>query len=93
VFLGWPQFDQNMAIALGRVTKLTGEHGEWLPDATSERADPEYYEDDAIRYRAVGPFTNQASRAAQDARKAYEKQAGEGANLNGMYWAIEKVEY
>lgn len=92
-FLGWSEFDRHMAIALCRVEKLTGDHGEWLPDATSERADPEYYGDDAIRFRPTGPYTNQVVRSIEAARKAFEKQAGDGADISGMYWGFEKVEY
>jgi hypothetical protein len=90
-FLGWPAHDRNIMIALGRVERNTGRYGEWLPDATSERADATYYQDDAIRYVPHGPFTNWAEKAAQDAQKVYKKAEGEDANLNGMFWTVEQV--
>lgn len=91
--MGWPDYDRDMVIALRRVEKLTGEYGEWLPDAVSDRADPEYYGDDAIRFIPDGPYTNHAARAVANVRKAYEKSQGDGADLSGMYWGVEKVEY
>lgn len=90
--MGWPELDRGLVVALGRVERNTGRYGEWLPDATSERADPTYYEDDAVRFIPRGPFTNQAEKAAQDAEKQYRKAAGDDANLNGMFWTVETVD-
>ena len=90
-FMGWPAGERDLMIALGRVERNTGRYGEWLPDATSERADPTYYEDDAIRYVPVGPFTNQAEKAAKDAEAAYRKAAGENENMHGMFWTVDQV--
>lgn len=90
-FMGWPHEERDLMIALGRVERNTGRYGEWLPDATSERADPTYYEDDAVRFIPRGPFTNQAEKAAQDAEKQYRKASGDEANLNGMFWAVDQV--
>lgn len=78
-------------IALGRVERNTGQYGEWLPDATSERADPTYYEADAIRFVPTGPFTNQAEKAARDAADKFRKDVGEKANLNGMFWGVDST--
>ena len=77
-----------MMIALGRVDRLTGRYGEWLPDATSPGADPNDY-DNPLRYVAQGPFTNWAEKAAQDAQDAHRKAAGENANMNGMFWTVD----
>lgn len=77
-------------IALARVERLTGPNGEWLPDATSDRADPNNY-DDPLRYIAQGPHTNWAEKARRDAEDAYRKMAGEKANLNGMFWTVDAV--
>ena len=90
-FMGWSELDRGLVVALGRVERNTGRYGEWLPDATSERADPTYYEDDAVRFIPRGPFTNQAEKAAQDAEKQYRKATGDDANLNGMFWTVDQV--
>lgn len=70
-----------------------GQYGELLSEATSPQADPNYYGDGSIRYFANGPFTNHAVKAHMDAKASYESQAGENANLNGMYWTVEKKTY
>lgn len=75
-------------IALGRVERNTGQYGEWLPDATSERADPNNY-NDPLRYISHGPFTNQAEKTVKDAEDAWKKAAGEKANVNGLFWTVE----
>ncbi|MDD7930067.1 hypothetical protein [Microbacterium thalli] len=69
----------------------TGRHGEWLPDATSDGADPNV--DSGYGYMPRGPFTNWAERAEQNALAAHRKQAGEDANLNGVYFTVERVDY
>jgi hypothetical protein len=70
-----------------------GHHGELLTEATSPEADPTYYGPGSIRYVANGPFTNYAEKAHRDAQDAYKEEAGEKANLNGMYWTVEKKTY
>ena len=87
MFLGWPEFDRHLVIALDRVERNTGHYGEWLPDATSDRADPNRY-DDPLRYVTSGPFTNWAEKAAKDAEAVYREAAGEKANLNGLFWTV-----
>lgn len=91
-FLSWPHRDRALLIALGRVEKNTGRYGEWLPDATSDKADLNYYEPDMLRFAVQGPFTNHAEKMALDAEKQYRKEAGEKANLNGMFWTVESVD-
>lgn len=90
-FLQWPDFDRDLVVALGRVERNTGQYGEWLPDATSVRADPEYYEDDAIRYMPAA-HTNYAAKAARDAEDA-AKKAEESGNFNGKFWSVELREF
>lgn len=46
-----------------------------------------------MRYKRAGPFTNWAEREAQDALDELRKNAGEKANLNGMFFTVEKFEY
>lgn len=91
-FLSWPHRDRALLIALGRVEKNTGRYGEWLPDATSDKADLNYYEPDMLRFAVQGPFTNHAEKMALDAEKQYRREAGEKANLNGMFWTVESVD-
>ena len=71
---------------------MTGPNGEWMPDATSDLADPNDYAS-GYRYVATGPFTNWAERAKQDAIDAWKKDAGDDANMNGMYFGVERVDY
>jgi len=73
------------------IRNLTGPNGEWLPDATSEAADPMAYS--GYRYAADGPFTNWAERERLDALDAHRKAMGENANLNGVYFTTKKFEY
>lgn len=91
-FLGWPHRERALMIALGRVERNTGRFGEWIPDATSEKADLNYYEADRIRFAVQGPFTNVVEKMAADAEKAYRKDAGEHANTSGMFWTVESVD-
>lgn len=62
-----------------------------MPDATSDAADPMSYS--GMRYVAKGPFTNWAEKEKQDALEALRKKSGEKANLNGMYFTVERFEY
>ena len=89
-FMGWPAHDRELMIALGRVERNTGRYGEWLPDATSEKADLNYYDDDRIRFKIAGPFTNVAEKMALDAADAARRV--DGANLNGVFWSVESVD-
>lgn len=86
-FLGWPFEQRALMIALARVERNTGRHGEWLPDATSDAADPNNY-DDPLRFVPHGPFTNWAEKTVQDAEAEWRKAAGKDANLNGMFWTV-----
>lgn len=86
-FLGWP-FDQRaLMIALSRVERNTGRYGQWLPDAVSDKADPNNYES-PFRYITEGPFTDWAEKTVQDAEQAWKKAAGEKANTHGMFWTV-----
>lgn len=76
-----------------RLESDTGPHGESLREATSEQAEPNYQGPGKILYSARGPFTNQAVKAYMDAKEAHRELAGENANLNGMYWTVEKTDY
>ena len=88
----WSEEDRDLVVALEIVKNMTGPNGEWMPDATSDGADPNNY-DVPYRYVTKGPFTNWAEKDRLDAIDAFKKAAGENANLNGMYWAVEKREF
>lgn len=81
-----------MLLAEARIRALTGELGEWLPDATSDGASPNDYES-GYSYAPKGPYVNWAQKTKLDALEEYKKQAGEKANLNGVYFTAERVDY
>ena len=89
-FMGWPLEQRALMLALGRVERNTGQYGEWLPDATSDRADPTYYGEDRLRWTVRGPFTNEVERLAKEAEDAYRKDAGKDANMHGMFWTVDE---
>lgn len=68
----------------------TGDFGEWLPEATSHAAAPSSYDSD-YTYVPTGPHTNYARKAALDAMDAHKKSAGDNANLNGVFFDVERV--
>lgn len=72
------------------VTRLTGQNGEWLPDAT---ADPNDYTGQVVRYAASEEKVNQAEKARLDALDAIRKAKGEKANMNGVYVTVEERVY
>ena len=70
----------------------TGRYGESLAEATHPDAEPNEY-NFPYYYRAVGPFTNQAEKAAKEAEQAYRKNLPEGVDMPaGLFWEVEKVE-
>jgi hypothetical protein len=87
----WDDEQVDLVIAEQMVRNLTGPNGEWMPEATSEDADPNAYS--GYRYKANGPFTNWAEKERLDALDAHRKQMGERANLNGVYFTADKFEY
>lgn len=72
--------------------RMTGPNGEWMPDATSPGADPSDY-DSGFGFAVSGPHTNWAEKTRLDAIDAWKKEAGEHANVNGLYWTVSRVEY
>ena len=87
----WDDESRDLVIAEQMIRNLTGPNGEWLPDATSDKADPMAYS--GYRYAADGPFTNWAEKERLDALDAHRKAMGENANLNGVYFTAEKFTY
>lgn len=88
----WDQDQVDLLIAEERLRVLTGPNGEYMPDATAPGANPNEYAS-GYRYVVDGPHTNWAERARLDAIDQYKKQAGENANLNGMFWTVERLDY
>lgn len=85
--------EQYELVAAGQIVRnLTGASGEWLPDAMSDDADPTRNETGLV-YVGKGPFTNWHKKAELDALDAYKKEAGEKANLNGVYFTAEELRY
>ena len=87
----WDAESLDLVLAEDIIRRMTGPNGEWLPEATSEAADPMAYS--GFRYAANGPFTNWAEKARLDELDAHRKALGDGANLNGVYFTAEKFEY
>jgi hypothetical protein len=87
----WDEEQLDLVMAEQMVRNLTGPNGEWMPEATSDDADPMSYS--GMRYVANGPFTNWAEKERLDALDAHRKAMGEGANLNGVYFTADKFEY
>lgn len=91
-FMRWSELDRGLVIAEARVKRLTGPLGQWMPDATSDRADPTNY-DDPLRYVASEePHTDWAEKAKLDAEEAWRKKWGEKANMNGLFWTVEPLD-
>lgn len=87
----WDDEQVDLVIAEQIVRANTGPNGEWMPDATSDKADPMSYS--GMRYVRKGPFTNWAEKEKQDALDELRKKAGKDANLNGMFFTVERVDY
>jgi hypothetical protein len=87
----WDDEQVDLVIAEQMVRNLTGPNGEWMPEATSDAADPMAYS--GMRYVASEPFTNWAEKARLDAQEAYRKSLGENGNMNGVYFTVDKFEY
>lgn len=88
----WDDEQVSLLQAHDLIVRNTGSNGEWLPEATADGGDPTRSESGYV-YQAQGPFTNWAERMRMDAYDAYKKEKGEKANLNGVYFTVEKVEY
>lgn len=88
----WDDESRDLIVALALVQRNTGRHGEWLPDATAPGGSPSVPES-GYRYVHTGPHTNWAEKAIRDAEAQYRKDAGKDANLNGMFWGVELLEY
>ena len=88
----WDDEQRDLALAFAEFMRGMGPNGEQLSEATSSKADPNYYKADQIRYVSAGPFTNWAEKRRLDAIDAYKSVAGDNSNLNGMFWTVEKAD-
>ena len=81
----------DLLVAEDMLQRLTGPNGEYLPDATSDKADPNDYTSGS-RYIAHGPYTNWSEKARLDAIDAHRKKVKD-ANTNGQYWTVDCIDY
>lgn len=79
-------------LAYKRVMSDVGPNGELMSEATSPKADLNYYGEDRIRYRVTGPLTNHAEKQRLDEIDAWKKTVGDNPNMNGLFWSVEKVD-
>lgn len=70
----------------------TGPNGEYLPEATDAGGDPLDYTS-GFGWVSRGPFTNWWEKTRLDAFDRFQKEQGEKANLNGVYFTAEMVTY
>lgn len=88
-----PEWDdeQRALIEAEQIVRTnTGSNGEWLPEATSDDADPNNY---VMRYVPSPEKTNWAEKARLDALEQIRKDKGENANMNGVYVTVEEYRY
>lgn len=88
----WDEEQLDLALAYDTVERLTGSDGEWLPDATAPGGAPDAYQS-GYRYIGKGPFTNWHQKAKLDALEAHKAEVGEKANLNGIYFTAERLDF
>lgn len=90
---GESQFDSEQVDWLLASTQLDaeyGEYGELLSEAMSDDADPKNYES-GYQYVPVGPKTNWAVKAIQDAQDVLYKD--DKTNRNGHVWSVKKITF
>lgn len=86
----WDDEQRALIEAEQIVRTNTGSNGEWLPEATSDDADPNNY---VMRYVPSPEKTNWAEKARLDALDQIRKDKGENANMNGVYVTVEEYRY
>lgn len=99
----WTPDQVAMVAAVDDFDRLLGAHGQPMDEATSKDADPmnragtHYYKAGALTVTPEGafvyaPLVDQAMKAQLDAEDKFRKAAGEGANLNGLFWPVQREE-
>lgn len=88
----WAMGNEQIDILLAswEVEQDTGQHGQFMSEATSPDADPNNY-DGAYRYVAH-VLVDQAERAVINKRKELQTQLPD-ADLSDLRFVVEKVEY
>lgn len=90
-----PEFDSQQAALLLAHLKMKadmGPHGQPLSEATSPLANPSSW-DAKWRYEPVGPYTDYAAKAQEDAKEAYRKRLPKDAPMpNGLRFGVRKVD-
>lgn len=86
----WDEEQRDLIVAESIVRANTGRFGEWLPEATSDDADPNSYK---IRYKTHERI-NWAEKEWADADEAARKAAAkEDGNTHGVFFELERFEY
>lgn len=89
-----PEFDRgqvNLLLAHLAIQADIGPHGQPLSESTSPSADPSSW-DAKWRYEAVGPYTDYAAKAIEDAKDAYKARLPKNANMpNGLRFGVRKT--
>jgi hypothetical protein len=86
----WDEEQVDLITAEHIVRSNTGPNGEWLPEATSDDADPNNY---LMRYSPSEEKTNWAEKARLDKLDAIRKAKGDDANMNGVFVTVEEYHY
>jgi len=90
--LGWDEEEVELMLAYQSFMNEIGPNGERMSEATSPRADLNYYGEDRIRFDVTGPHVNQAEKRRLDEIDAWKLTAGENPNMNGLFWSVEKLD-
>jgi hypothetical protein len=84
----------DLLLAIREFNSERDSNGFPFSEVLSPAANPnEHSLPEVIRFFAQGPFTNWAEKSRLDAEQQYKKDAGDAANLNGMFWTVEKKTY
>jgi len=84
----------DLLLAMRNYQQMLDSNGIPFEEATSNAANPTNYDSpEIVRFIARGPFTNWADKSRLDAEDAFRKEQGDNANLNGLFWTVEKKTY
>lgn len=86
----WDDESRDLVVAEQIVRNLTGPNGEWLPEATQPITT---LMEQRVRWVPDGPHVNLAEKTRLDALEAHRKTLGDKANLNGVYFTVERQEF
>lgn len=86
----WDAEQVDWLLALKDLEAETGEYGEVLADAINDAADPQNLAS-GYQYVPVGPKTNWAVKAVQDAQDAFYKD--NDVSRNGHVWSVKRIDF